>query len=169
MDNLTRSEDAPPTSNLRSQAANLPRRDFLTLAGRGALWATLGASLVALARFLGFTEPQPPAIFTLDAPGAYPRDTITPVADGRAFVEHDSGGLFAVSAVCTHLGCLVKHEADGFQCPCHGSRYAASGDVVQGPAEQPLARAALSLDSEGQVVLNLREAVDEAFRLSAGG
>ena len=162
MDNLTPSEDAPPTSNLA-------RRDFLTLAGRGALWATLGASLLALTRFLSFTEPEPPAIFTLDAPGAYPRDTITPVADGRAFVEHDSSGLFAVSAVCTHLGCLVKHEADGFQCPCHGSRYTSGGDVVQGPAAQSLARASLSLDSEGRVVLNLRETVDEAFRLPAGG
>ena len=144
------------------------RRDFLSLAWRGALWATLGASLVALGRFLGFAQSvasEPPVIFTLDRPETYPSGAFTSVADGRAFIGHDARGLYAISATCTHLGCLVQQRDAGFACPCHASRFDAGGAVVQGPAQRPLARAGLSLDGEGRVVLNLTQEVDAGFRL----
>jgi cytochrome b6-f complex iron-sulfur subunit len=49
-------------------------------------------------------------------------------------------GVHALSIVCTHLGCLVAWNKDvGLMiCPCHGSRYDPSGQVVQGPAPLPL-------------------------------
>jgi cytochrome b6-f complex iron-sulfur subunit len=49
-------------------------------------------------------------------------------------------GVHALSIVCTHLGCLVawNQEAGLMVCPCHGSRYDASGQVLQGPAPLPL-------------------------------
>jgi cytochrome b6-f complex iron-sulfur subunit len=143
------------------------RRDFLTLLGRGALWATAGVTVVALLRYLSFTEPAPPQVFVLDEPSAYPPGTTTPVAEGRAFITHDERGLYAINATCTHLGCLVKQAPVGFECPCHGSRYAASGAVARGPATQPLNTSALSIDSEGKVVLDLSQAVDENVRLAA--
>jgi nitrite reductase/ring-hydroxylating ferredoxin subunit len=143
----------------------LSRRDFLSLAWQGALWATLGASLVALGRFLGFAQAEPPVTFTLDRPEAYPSGAFTPVAQGRAFIGRDERGLYAISATCTHLGCLVQNRNEGFECPCHASRFDASGAVVQGPAQEPLARAALTLDGEGRVVLSLAQAVGADFRL----
>jgi cytochrome b6-f complex iron-sulfur subunit len=148
-------------------STNLSRRDFLALLGRGALWATAGVTVVALLRYLSFTEPTPPQVFVLDEPSAYPPGTTTPVADGRAFIQHDERGLYAINATCTHLGCLVKQSPAGFECPCHGSRYAASGAVTTGPATQPLDYAALAIDSAGKVVLDLSQTVDSSFRLAA--
>lgn len=157
---LNAPEDPEPGS-----PARFPRRDFLALAGRGALWAALGASLVALGRFLGFSEPGPPVTFTLEAPGAYPAGVFTPVAGGRAFIGRDARGLYAIVATCTHLGCLVQSRRGDFECPCHGSRFDNSGVVIQGPAQRPLVRAELALDGQGHVVLDLSREVGADFRL----
>jgi len=46
----------------------------------------------------------------------------------------------ALSPICTHLGCRVRKARDGFECPCHGSRYDLSGQVINGPAARNLTR-----------------------------
>jgi glycine/D-amino acid oxidase-like deaminating enzyme/nitrite reductase/ring-hydroxylating ferredoxin subunit len=53
----------------------------------------------------------------------------------------DDGMPHAVSAVCTHKGCIVTwNNADRtWDCPCHGSIFSADGDVIHGPAVEPLA------------------------------
>lgn len=148
-----------------SSSPNIPRRDFLSLAGVAALWTTLGASLLALLRFLSFTPPDESNTFTLEMPEAYPIGVFTPVADGRAFIARDDRGLYAIIAACTHLGCLVESQVDGFQCPCHGSRFDRDGDVTRGPAERSLVRAMLALDSAGRIVLDVTRIVDGEYRL----
>jgi len=55
----------------------------------------------------------------------------------------DPGGeLHEVSARCTHLGCIVafNEAARTWDCPCHGSRFATDGSVLEGPAKRPLER-----------------------------
>jgi Rieske Fe-S protein len=60
----------------------------------------------------------------------------------RVAVYRDRDGSTTIkSAVCTHMGCVVRwNDAERtWDCPCHGSRFAPSGSVIAGPAEKPLA------------------------------
>ena len=59
-----------------------------------------------------------------------------------ALSRGDDGTLHAVSARCTHLGCIVAwNDAEQtWDCPCHASRFAPDGSVLQGPAVHPLAQ-----------------------------
>jgi Rieske Fe-S protein len=69
--------------------------------------------------------------------------------DGDKLAVHrdDQGSLHAVSAVCTHLGCLVEwnRAEQTWDCPCHGSRFRIDGGVIQGPAKRDLERRELSV------------------------
>ncbi len=68
-----------------------------------------------------------------------------------AVYRGDDGGLQAVSAACTHLGCAVHWNAGekSWDCPCHGSRFAPDGEVLHGPAKRALAAATLEDESGG--------------------
>ena len=75
------------------------------------------------------------------------------LAAGEAFVPpgrsvavfRDQEGVYAVSLICTHLGCIVKPGQSGFECPCHGSQFAADGSVLRGPAPKALPWLAVSV------------------------
>ena len=64
----------------------------------------------------------------------------------------ENGKLDRIGIVdnCTHLGCTFPWNPldNQFQCPCHGSRYAADGSVVRGPAPLPLKLVRVSLEGE---------------------
>jgi glycine/D-amino acid oxidase-like deaminating enzyme/nitrite reductase/ring-hydroxylating ferredoxin subunit len=60
----------------------------------------------------------------------------------RAVYRDDSGTLHTLSARCTHLGCIVGWNGaeQTWDCPCHGSRFDATGEVIEGPATSRLER-----------------------------
>ena len=140
----------------------ISRRDLL---GLSSLWMTAGSLLFALVGALRL-----PRAAVLDSPSRRLRLSLPEaLAAGAAFVPpgrsmavfRDEGGVFAISTVCTHLGCIVKPTAEGFECPCHGSRFAADGSVTRGPAPQPLRWLKVSASGEQWVV-------DEAAIVPAG-
>lgn len=59
-----------------------------------------------------------------------------------ALVRRRGGEWIALSAVCTHLGCIVQWEksTQDFLCPCHAGHYSADGTVLSGPPPKPLAK-----------------------------
>ncbi|MGW0844504.1 FAD-dependent oxidoreductase [Streptomyces sp. NPDC002787] len=86
----------------------------------------------------------------LSPPGDTSVESIAP-GDGavvRLYGHHcavhrdDDGVIHAVSARCTHMGCLVgfNRAERTWECPCHGSRFDPEGNIVQGPATKPLER-----------------------------
>ena len=71
-------------------------------------------------------------------------------------IVQDAAGLYALIAVCTHLGCTPNYlEAERkFKCPCHGSGFRLTGINFEGPAPRPLERAAISRADDGQVLID---------------
>ena len=79
------------------------------------------------------------------------------VPDAGAWLlkEEPQGEWRAVDDRCTHLGCTVKwHEQkQRFQCPCHGSEFDRTGNVMHGPATRPLSHLFISKESNRTVRL----------------
>ena len=73
---------------------------------------------------------------------------VTAPRDRIIVVRTSATATQAVSDVCTHAGCGVRYDHVNriFSCPCHGSRYAITGAVLQGPATRPLAPYQTQLD-----------------------
>jgi len=140
----------------------VPRRDVL---GLTALWSTASALLVAF-----FGALRLPKAAVLSSPSKKFSVTLPEsLAPGQAFqppgrsvaLFRDKEGVYAVSTICTHLGCVVRPVVDGFECPCHGSRFAQDGAVTRGPAPQPLPW--LRVDGSGDEWI-----VDEGTSVPAG-
>lgn len=123
----------------RLEPEPLPRRDFLGLAALWSAIATLGFGLIGAMRLpRAAVVPSPSHKFRVTLPqGLTANQPLIP--PGRPIaVFRDGEGVWAVSTVCTHLGCIVKPGTNGFECPCHGSRFALDGSVVKGPAPKAL-------------------------------
>lgn len=126
-----------PRSRLEPEA--MPRRDFLGLA---AWWSAAAALVFGLLGALRLPKaavlPSPSKKFRVRLPAS--------LASGQPFLPpgrsvalyKESNQVYAVSTICTHLGCIVKPSATGFDCPCHGSKYGKDGSVLKGPAPKAL-------------------------------
>jgi Rieske Fe-S protein len=133
-------------------AACFSRRDLLAAGGAG-------AGLLTLAACSGGGVPEVDGVGRgdrivrlADVPvgGSYEVSV-----DGRRVIvsRPTKGTAVAFDATCTHQGCTVRATDDGpLTCPCHGSQFdPASGAVVHGPAQRPLAAFAVSVSGSDVV------------------
>ena len=130
---------------------------------RRIVWATVAGSLLTFfLMFVRFFLPrsilEPSSIFRIGAPADYALGVDTKWQQQyRIWVTRTSDRLFVIYARCTHLGCTPDWKAseNKFKCPCHGSGYDSEGINFEGPAPRPMDRAKVSLDAEGQVVVDV--------------
>ena len=129
----------PKASRSRLDPEPVPRRDWL---GLSSLWVMGGALLFGFVGMLRLPKAavlaSPSKKFRVALPETLPAGEPF-VPPGRTVaIFQDAAGTYAVSTICTHLGCVVKANAEGFECPCHGSRFASDGEVRKGPAPRAL-------------------------------
>ena len=159
---------ARPAASGAPAKTGVPRRSFLswvTLAWV-AFTASMLAAVTATARFM-FPNVlfEPPPTFK----AGYPNEIQIGQVDERfkqrfavwlvrtAYDEWGmASGIYALSTVCTHLGCTPNWlEAEQkFKCPCHGSGYYKTGVNFEGPTPRPLERYAISLADDGQILVD---------------
>jgi len=150
----------PAASRLEPEP--MPRRDVLGLLS---MWSMTSALLFALVGMMRLPRaavlPSPSKRFRASIPNALPPGAPFVPAGRSVALFRDPEGVYAISIVCTHLGCIVKPTAQGFECPCHGSGFAPDGSVTRGPA--PRALSWLSVSTSGDTVI-----VDEETTVPAG-
>jgi menaquinol-cytochrome c reductase iron-sulfur subunit len=125
---------------------------------------------------------EPPKRFGIGLPDRY-QQGVTFLDEHRVYVFREGNGFYAVSGVCTHLGCTVKFspfarkkemtvrgstfQAVGeFHCPCHGSKFHGEGTNYSGPAPRPLKWHPLEISpAGGELIVDLGREVNRDFRL----
>jgi cytochrome b6-f complex iron-sulfur subunit len=133
------------------------RRDFLTRIGVGACAAACAGSCLVT---LDFLRPkvlfEPPTVFRAGSALDYPEGTVRFNKEQRAYIIGGPTGVYALSAVCTHLGCITRYRSDEnvIACPCHGSRFDLEGNVVHGPAPRPLPWLQMKVEPSGLLVVD---------------
>ncbi|MCG3176021.1 MAG: Cytochrome b6-f complex iron-sulfur subunit [Candidatus Omnitrophica bacterium] len=139
----------------------ISRRSFLSWAG--VAWFSFGAATTgALSIVLRYLFPnvifEPPTSFKAGPPSEYE----VGVVDERwkekfgVWIVRSSEGIFALSTICTHLGCTPNwlSSENRFKCPCHGSGFYKSGINFEGPAPRPLERYRIQLADDGQILID---------------
>ncbi len=152
----------PGEKQSRFDPEPMPRRDFLGLAAMGSMIAAFVFSIFGMLKLPKAAVSATPAKkFKVLLPDALPEGEAFVPPGRNVAVFRDGEGVFAISTVCTHLGCIVKANPKGFECPCHGSGFARDGTVTKGPA--PTALPWLKVSGSGGVYT-----IDEDSHVKAG-
>jgi Rieske Fe-S protein len=74
----------------------------------------------------------------------------------KIFIVRHDGRIYASTGICTHKGCTVRVNPtkDGYVCPCHHATYDITGEVTHKPATVALERFAISVDSNGHLIVD---------------
>lgn len=136
-----------------------PRRRFISWVGWGSFAAFFGdVTLATLRFFFPRVLYEPSQRFLAGKPEDYHVGEVSTrmKKEQRVWIIRNGEGMYALIAICTHLGCTpIWHPAEHrIKCPCHGSNFLIDGQNVAGPAPVPLYRAAIGLDLAGNIVVD---------------
>ena len=144
-----------------ADGTDMDRRTFIKWMTLG--WAAFAAVLGGYgAMMMRFMFPnvlfEPKQSFRAGYPDEYPIGEVSErFKDKHAvWIVRDSEKIYALSTVCTHLGCTQNWLGNEgkFKCPCHGSGFYKTGINFEGPAPRPLERFKISLGDDGQIVID---------------
>jgi cytochrome b6-f complex iron-sulfur subunit len=141
-------------------AEECSRRQAFVKLGVGSLCVAGAGAAVFGYEFLApnvLYEPSP--ITNAGKPERYPPGSVTQDLQSGIYIVHGPEGLYAMSAVCTHLGCLTawKPELGIVACPCHGSKFRPDGVKIEGPAPRPLTWLRAWISDEGDLLVDRSE------------
>ncbi len=145
------------------------RRYFLEIIGAGAIGVAAAGSIILTGSYLSpNVVKEPPTRFKAGLPENYPPGSVTLDKEQKVFIVRAREGYFyALSAVCTHLGCITNWKAEEglVACPCHGSKFDREGNKIAGPAPRSLPRFQMSLDDQWQLVIDTSVIVSDESTL----
>ena len=128
------------TSN--SDKKSISRRRLIGYAWIGAAAIVVGELIFGTLAFLWPRRkgPKVETVFIAGKLSDFKVGQLTPFRRERAFILRTERGFLAISAVCTHLHCIVNWNEmhKKFECPCHGAKFNELGEVLEGPPPRPL-------------------------------
>lgn len=101
------------------------------------------------------------------APSTFQMNTPVYFSTGKFFVVRDSGGLYALTARCTHEGATMTTQSSRFYCPRHGATFTYNGDILGGPVITPLVHYEMCTLANGHVGVVTSVTVTKTQRLNA--
>lgn len=142
--------------NPQSIPANRNRRNFLNIA-LGTLTAIFSASIFyPLFRFLWPSADRAGGEGRIGIPMEemlVGQSRVVLVRGEPVLVIREANKVAAVSAVCTHMSCVVKYQGAGvISCPCHAAAFDLNGNVMGGPAPRPLPSYPVRIEGQNIVV-----------------
>jgi cytochrome b6-f complex iron-sulfur subunit len=145
--------DAPKGSD---EVEEMDRRQFVKAGSSALAIAGVGACVFGF-RYLSpnvLYEPSP--VISVGKPEHYRVGSVMLDAKNGIFVVRVREGFYALSAVCTHLGCLTVYKSDtgGISCPCHGSTFRKDGTAIAGPAPKALAWLKMWMTEDGNLMVD---------------
>jgi len=142
---------------LENEEAAMSRRQFFIKIGTASLGvAGVGACFAALDYLSPNVLYEPSPVVDVGKPEQFPADSVTLEPRYGIYVVRLNEGFYAMSAICSHLGCLSawKSEAGIIACPCHGSAFRRNGAVIAGPAPRPLPWLKMWVNDEGNLLID---------------
>lgn len=137
--------------------SNPSRRKFFVKMGVGSIAvAALGTGVFGYQYLSPNVLFEPSPIVNAGKPGEYEVNSVTFDPKNSIYVVRDAAGFYALSAVCTHLGCVTawKPELDMIACPCHGSKFHKDGVKIAGPAPKPLPWLRMWVNDDGDLMVD---------------